>query len=107
MNLKDLRIEFYKSGGPGGQHKNKRFMAVRVTHLPTGLVAVGQESRSQTMNKTLAFERLAGKLKEKARVKKKRIPTREPKSVKSHVLDRKKRHGLIKKLRHKKISHDE
>jgi peptide chain release factor 1 len=106
MNTKDLKVEFYKSGGPGGQHKNKRFMAVRITHKPTGLVAVGQEYRSQKTNKEVALERLREKLRAKFQIKKARIPTRESRAVKARTLEWKKRHGVKKKLRQEKIRVD-
>jgi peptide chain release factor len=54
----DLRFEAYRASGPGGQHVNKTNSAVRVTHLPTGLVATAQEERSQYRNKVLALARL-------------------------------------------------
>jgi peptide chain release factor len=54
----DLRVEAFRSSGPGGQHANKTSSAVRVTHLPTGLVTVAQEERSQHRNRALALARL-------------------------------------------------
>lgn len=54
----DVRVEAYRSSGPGGQHANKTSSAVRVTHLPTGLTAVAQEERSQHRNRALALARL-------------------------------------------------
>lgn len=57
----DLRIETMRSSGPGGQHLNKSETAVRVTHLPTGLSAIGREERSQYLNRKLAMARLAEK----------------------------------------------
>lgn len=107
MNVKGLKIEYYKSGGPGGQHKNKRNMAVRVTHLATGLTAVGQEYRTQGQNKVAALERLAVRLKEKYRRKKLRIATRQPRAVKERVLEWKKKRGIRKRSRQEKITADE
>ena len=106
MNVKGLKIEYYKSGGPGGQHKNKRNMAVRVTHLATGLTAVGQEYRAQGQNKKAALERLKEKLKEKYRREKIRISTRQPRAVKARVLEWKKKRGIKKRLRQEKITDD-
>ncbi len=103
MNLNDLKIEFYKSGGPGGQHKNKRFMAVRITHIPTGLTAVGQERRSQALNKELAWSRLNAKLKERCRPRRTRVATKIPRSVKENILQWKKKRGLKKKMRREKM----
>ncbi len=58
----DLKIDFYKSSGPGGQYVNKRESAVRLTHLPTGLVVTCQSERLQGKNKDKAMGILAGKL---------------------------------------------
>ena len=55
----EVRIETLRAGGPGGQHQNKTESAVRAVHLPTGLVVVAREERSQARNKALALERLA------------------------------------------------
>jgi protein subunit release factor A len=103
MKLKEIRVEFLKSPGPGGQHKNKRFTAVRVTHLPTGLVSFCGDSRSQAQNKEVAFQRLRQKLAEKFRIRKPRVATKVPKSVKEKVLDWKKHRGVKKRLRSKRV----
>lgn len=58
----DLKIDFTKSSGPGGQNVNKRETAVRVTHLPTGLTVHCESGRSQVQNKEKALEVLRGKL---------------------------------------------
>jgi peptide chain release factor 2 len=58
----DLKIEFSKSGGPGGQNVNKRETAVRVVHIPTGLAVHVTSERSQEQNKEKAIEMLKGKL---------------------------------------------
>lgn len=58
----DLRIEFSKSGGPGGQNVNKRETAVRVVHLPTNLSVHVTSERSQEQNKEKAIEMLKGKI---------------------------------------------
>ena len=60
---KDLRIETFRGSGAGGQNRNKRDTAVRITHIPTGIVSTAQDQRTQGQNKKIAFRRLAEKLK--------------------------------------------
>jgi peptide chain release factor 2 len=59
---KDIKIETYRAGGAGGQHVNKTESAVRVTHVPTGVVAACQNERSQHRNKAMAMRMLKAKL---------------------------------------------
>ena len=61
----DLKEIFASSQGPGGQHVNKVSTAVTITHLPTGISVTVSDSRSQSMNRKLARERLARKIDER------------------------------------------
>ncbi len=97
VNIKpdDIKVETFRSSGPGGQHMQKTSSAVRITHLATGLVVSCQSERSQHMNKDFAMKILRARLlekeieeqaKEKARLKGKRIEAGWGNQIRSYVL---------------------
>ena len=103
--------KFARSSGPGGQHVNKVSTAVTLRHAPTGVAVTVQDSRSQSMNRQLAWERILDAIEKQrreekaaakaAREKKRRQNAKRPWGVKQRMLDSKKRHGQTKKMRSK------
>ena len=91
----DLKVDVFRSSGPGGQHMQKTSSAVRMTHLPTGIVATSQSERSQFQNKEIAMKLLQSRLlelelkkraEERARLKGKHVSAGWGNQIRSYVL---------------------
>lgn len=63
----DVRVDTFRASGNGGQHRNKTDSAVRMVHVPTGVMVTATEDRSQTVNRKVAWQRLESKLSEATR----------------------------------------
>lgn len=87
--LADCEVETYRSSGPGGQHKNKTESSVRVRHLPTGIVRVATEHRSQSRNRELALERVWKAIEARNRKPKPRLATKPSRAAKEKRLSEK------------------
>ncbi len=98
---KDMIITTFRSSGPGGQKKNKTASAVRIKHLPTGIIVTAVESRSLVQNRQRALERLQERLAFRNRRRKSRIPTRPGKAAVERRLNQKIHRSEIKRSRSK------
>ena len=99
INEADILVEFYRGSGPGGQHRNTTDSAVRIRHLPTGIVVHAGENRSQLRNREVAMERLRAAIEKRNRVVKKRLATKVSKSQKEKRLVEKRMAALRRKMR--------
>jgi protein subunit release factor B len=111
LDAADFEEKFSRSSGPGGQHVNKVSTAVLLRHVPTGAAVTVQDSRSQAMNRRLAWTRLLDAIEEGRRAERaarraelekvRRQNAKRPRGVKERILDNKKRRSAVKKLRAK------
>lgn len=99
--LRECEVDTFRSSGPGGQHVNKTESAVRLRHLPSGVVVTSQQERSQHQNKSLCLRKLREKIAQLNHRPAKRVPTRVPRSAKNRTLEEKARRSRIKRLRSK------
>ncbi len=97
--LKEVRFHPFRGGGPGGQHRNKVESAVRLVHIPTGIMVVASEHRLQGRNKDLALQRLRQKLIGLNHTGKSRIPTRPSRASRARRLEQKRSVSRKKALR--------
>jgi ribosome-associated protein len=103
---REVTVDVFRASGPGGQHVNKTESALRLTHLPSGVVVSCQESSSQHRNRETAFERLAERLERLNYVPKKRVKTRPTRASKERRIETKKREGVKKQARGRVRSDD-
>jgi protein subunit release factor B len=99
--LRECEVDTFRSSGPGGQHVNKTESAVRLRHLPSGVVVTSRQERSQHQNKSLCLRKLREKIEKLNYCPAKRVPTRVPRSAKNRTLEEKARRSRIKRLRSK------
>ncbi len=97
--LRECEVDTFRSSGPGGQHVNKTESAVRLTHLPSGVVVTSQQQRSQHRNKALCVQKLRERIEKLNYRPPKRVPTRQSRSAKNRTLEEKARRSQIKRLR--------
>lgn len=96
---REVLIDVFRASGPGGQHVNKTESALRLTHPPSGVVVIAQDSSSQHRNKEIAFERLAERLVRLNYVPKPRVATKPSRSARERRIQEKKGRGVTKKAR--------
>jgi ribosome-associated protein len=96
---REVEIEFFRASGPGGQHVNKTQSALRLTHWPSGVVVIAQDSPSQHRNREIAFGRLIERLERLNYVRPKRVPTRPTRASRKRRLEGKKQLGEKKRTR--------
>ena len=103
---RESEIEVFRASGPGGQHVNRTESALRLTHPPSGVVVIAQDSPSQHRNRDIAFRRLAERLERLNYVPKKRVATRPTAAARKRRLETKKQTGTKKRLRGRVRSDD-
>jgi len=97
--LAHCEVDYFVAGGPGGQHRNKTSSAVRLVHTPTGLTVTATERRSQSLNRSMALERLRAALRRLTHVQKPRRPTRPSRAAKQRRIEAKRHTGRRKSER--------
>jgi protein subunit release factor B len=97
--LEECAVETYRASGPGGQNVNVRDTAVRLRHLPSGIVVTCQQERSQLRNKQIALAELRRRLEEAAKPRRRRIPTKPPRAARAKARREKQQRSEKKALR--------
>jgi ribosome-associated protein len=101
--LEECEVTPYRASGKGGQKRNKTESAVRVVHLPTGIVRIGTESRSQSANKLRALDRVREAIEERNRKPKPRRATQPSAAAQARRLAEKRQRAEIKRGRAREI----
>lgn len=99
IDERDIKVEFFRASGPGGQHRNTTDSGVRIRHLPTGIVVQATEHRSQLRNREVAMERLRQALARLMQKRKKRVATKVPQGEKIRRLEQKRLTSLRRRQR--------
>jgi ribosome-associated protein len=99
--LRECTVDTFRSSGPGGQHVNKTESAVRLTHLPSGIVVTSRAERSQHRNKARALAELRRRVERLNYRAPNRVPTRASQAAKNRTLEQKAHRARIKKSRTK------
>ena len=103
---REVEVDVFRASGPGGQHVNKTESALRLTHPPSGVVVIAQDSSSQHRNRETAFERLAERLERLNYVPKKRVATKPTAASRRRRIEGKKQRGQTKRQRGR-VRHDD
>jgi len=96
---REVLVEPYRAPGPGGQRKNRKETAIRLTHSPSGIIVVASERRSQAQNREIAFKRLTDRLARLNRPRKRRVPTKPSASAVRRQKQAKEKLSQKKRLR--------
>jgi len=96
---REVVVDVFRASGPGGQHVNKTESALRLTHPPSGVVVIAQDSPSQYRNRETAFRRLVERLERLNYVPKKRVPTKPSRAARQRRIEGKKLVGVKKATR--------
>lgn len=96
---REVEVDVFRASGPGGQHVNRTESALRLTHPPSGVVVIAQDSPSQHRNREIAYGRLIARLARLNHVPKKRVPTKPTAGSRRRRVEGKTLRGAIKRTR--------